>query len=481
MFTSLRSRLWLTYALLIAAALFIVAVVFLIYLIRNPLVYRQAVQKLNAVQGVLLARQDDWANLPPQRLQTVLARQGNALQVRILLLDEKRQVVADSDPLAPPLDLRRLARLNQTTMDVNGEPWLFKSQRLESGTILVLAVPRPKAALLTILTDELMPPLLVGGLAALVLALFLAFAVARWVADPLQRLVNATRTFSGEDARPLPLEGPQEVRELVGAFNQMTGRVQAGQKAQREFVANVSHELKTPLTSIQGFAQAILDGTAATPEAQKQSAQIIYEESGRMYRMALNLLDLARLDSGIADLKRDTLDMNALVNGIAERFAPQARAAGVTLNVDLTALPAITGDGDRLAQVFTNLVDNALKFTPAGGQILLRTLALGEGVEIQVQDSGAGIPPESLAHIFERFYQSDPARQGGKKHGAGLGLAIAREIVSAHGGKISAQSAPRQGSLFRVQLPNKPASPAVNPDWRSCCEVESVSQDLSKV
>ncbi len=454
MFSSLRSRLWLTYALLIAAALFVVAVVFLIYVIRNPLVYRQAIQKLNAVQGVLLARQEDWANLPQQRLQQILARQGKTLQVRILLLDEARVVIADSEPLASQLDLRRLARLNQTTNDITGQPWLFKFQRLESGDTLVVAVPRPKPAFRTILTDELMPPLLVGGSAALVLALFLAFAVARWVADPLQRLVNAAIAFSGEDMRPLPLEGPQEVRELLGAFNQMTRRVQAGQKAQREFVANVSHELKTPLTSIQGFAQAILDGTADTPEAQKQAAQIIYDETGRMHRLALDLLDLARLDSGIADLKRDSLDVNMLVNGVVERFMPQARAAGVTLDVETSPLPPITGDGDRLAQVFTNLVDNALKFTPPGGQILLRTLALGADVEIYVQDSGAGIPPEFLSHIFDRFYQADPARQGGKKHGAGLGLAIAREIVAAHGGKISVRSTPGQGSVFMVRLPN---------------------------
>lgn len=455
MFSSLRSRLWLTYALLIVAALFIVAVVFLIYVIRNPFAYRQALQKLNAVQGVLLARQEDWENLPKERLQRTLARQGETLEARLLLLEEGRQVIADSNPSASPLDLRRLARLNQTTYDSEGNPWLFKARRLENGQVLVVAVPRPQPAFLTLLTDELMPPLLVGGSVALVLALFLAFGVARWVADPLQRLVNAARAFSGETMRPLSLEGPQEVRELLGAFNQMTSRVQAGQKAQREFVANVSHELKTPLTSIQGFAQAILDGTADTPKARRQAAQIIYDESARLHRLALDLLDLARLDAGIADLKRDLLDVNALVNGVAERFNPQARAAGVNLGVDLALLPAITGDGDRLAQVFANLVDNALKFTPSGGRILLRTMALGDGVEIHVQDSGAGISQESLPYIFDRFYQADPARQGGKAHGAGLGLAIAREIVTAHGGTISVRSAPGQGSTFIVHLPNR--------------------------
>lgn len=453
MFSSLRSRLWLTYALLIAAALFVVAVFFLVYVIRNPLAYRQAIQKLNAIQGVLLARQDEWETLPPQRLQAILIRQGNTLQTRILLLDKERKVIVDSDPLVPQLNLRHLVRLNHTTYDENGQPWLFKAAVLENQNILVVAVPRPKPALLTILTDELMLPLLAGGSAALVLAFLLAFAISRWVADPLQRLVHAARAFSGENMRPLPLEGPQEVRELVAAFNQMIGRVQTGQKAQREFVANVSHELKTPLTSIQGFAQAILDGTADTPEAQKQAAQIIYEEAGRMHRMALDLLDLARLDSGIADLKREPLDANGLLHSVIERFTPQARAAGVRLEVETSPLPTIIGDGDRLAQVFTNLIDNALQFTPCGGQIVLRTLTVGDRVEIQVQDSGAGIPPESLERIFERFYRADPARQSGEKHGAGLGLAIAQEIVLAHGGKISVRSTQGQGSTFIVHLP----------------------------
>ncbi len=458
MFNTLRSRLWLTYALLIAAALLVVALVFLIYVIRNPFVSRQAIQKLNAVQEIFLARQKDWEELPKQRLEAMFVREGSQLQVRLLLLDAERSVLIDSDAQAPPLDLRRLARLNQTAYDADGQPWLFKARRLESGRILVVAVPRPTPAFLTILTDELMPPLLLSGAVALLLALFLAFGVARWVADPLQRLLNAARTFSGETMPPLPLEGPREVRDLIGAFNQMIIRVQAGQKAQREFVANVSHELKTPLTSIQGFAQAILDGTADTPETQKQAAQIIYDEAGRMHRLALDLLDLARLDSGIADLKREPLDINALVNGVVERFTPQARTAGITLSVDLASLPAITGDGDRLAQVLTNLVDNALKFTPPGGQILLQTIPMGNGVEIHVQDNGAGIPPESLPHIFDRFYQSDPARQGGQRHGAGLGLAIAREIVAAHGGKISVRSRLGQGSVFVVHLP------LVNPD-----------------
>ncbi len=463
MFSSLHSRLWLTYAFLVATALLVVAVIFFIYLLNNPLVYRQTGQRLAAVEAVLLADQAEWSDLPVDQLRTFLMRQDKLFNIRLLLISPGRQVIADSRAgLASSLETRRffrLLRLNQTVADADGKPWLFAVHKLDNGNFLVTAVPRPAATLLNVLTDELLPPFLIGGVLALVLALFLAFWMARWVADPLQRLVRAAQQFSGGEAKPLPLEGPDEVRELAGSFNEMTARVQSGQQAQRDFVANVSHELKTPLTSIQGFAQAILDGTASTPEQQKQSVQVIYDEAGRMYRMVLDLLDLARLDAGIADLQRAPVDLVALLNGVGERFAPQARAAGVTLKVQLAAgLPSIIGDGDRLAQVFINLVDNALKYTPSGGQVRLGAVLAGDDVEISVADSGAGIPPETLPRIFDRFYQVDASRTGGVHHGAGLGLAIVREIVRAHGGKMNVRSMVGQGSEFIVRFP------LVNPD-----------------
>lgn len=457
MFTSLRTRLWLTYALLILTALFVVAIIFFIYLLANPLVYRQAGLRLMIVENTLLASQSQWAGLPGDQLQAYLAGQDKLLDARLLVVSPLRQVVADSRAgSAPSLEGRgffRLIRLNQTVSDAQNKPWLFVYHKLDDGDFLVAAVPRPAVSVLSVLTDELLPPFMLGGALALVLALFLAFWMARWVADPLQRVVNAAQEFSGGESSPLPLEGPSEVRELVGTFNSMTARVQAGQKSQRDFVANVSHELKTPLTSIQGFAQAILDGTAASPQDQKQSAQVIYNEAGRMYRMVLNLLDLARLDAGIADLQRTPVDMTALLNGVGERFEMQARKAGVTLEVQAAGLPSITGDGDRLAQVFGNLVDNALKYTPAGGRVSLCGVPAGDAVETTVADTGAGIPAESLPHIFERFYRADPSRSGGVQHGAGLGLAIVGEIVRAHGGKMSVRSTVGQGSEFVVRLP----------------------------
>jgi two-component system sensor histidine kinase ResE len=333
-------------------------------------------------------------------------------------------------------------------------------RQLSDGSLLMVASPRPKAPILAVLTDELLPPLLEGGGIALLLSLILAFVIARWVADPLQQLISAARAFPQGTAMQVDVHGPHEVRELTQVFNAMMTRVQASQKSQRDFVANVSHELKTPLTSIQGFAQAIMDGTVDTPEARKQAAQVIYEEAGRMHRMALDLLDLARLDAGIINLQMLPVDIHALLDGIIEKFSPLASTAGVALSANFANdLPPLLGDGDRLAQVFTNLVDNALKFTPQGGSIVLRAVRDRNDIQVAVDDTGSGIPKEDVPHIFDRFYQADSARAGGKHHGAGLGLAIAHEIVAAHGGRISVRSALGRGTAFIVHLPLKGRTP----------------------
>jgi two-component system sensor histidine kinase ResE len=177
--------------------------------------------------------------------------------------------------------------------------------------------------------------------------------------------------------------------------------------------------------------------------------------------LVLDLLDLARLDSGTLDLRRAPVDLPGLLRSIAGKFSPQAQRAGVSISIECPALPTITGDSDRLDQVFTNLVDNALKHTPAGGNINLwarvvgTSAGIGKNTEIQVDvaDTGDGIAPEALPHIFERFYQADPSRPGGEKHGTGLGLAIVNEIVGAHGGKMSVHSTLHAGSTFTVSLP----------------------------
>ena len=461
------------------AALAVVAVVLLIYIIQNPSTYRQASDRLTVVAAVLRNSEASLAYLTSAELQARIQQVSQNYNVRIIFFNRKRGVVLDSQPAQPgTLSMPLLPRLRVSSVmrDSNGISWLYIIQHLNNGGWLMLAVPRPSVPLLAILSDELMLPVLGAGIVALIISLLVAFWLARWIGEPLQRVVMASHRLPANQAQPIPLHGPHEVQELTRAFNEMNTRVQTSQRSQRNFVANVSHELKTPLTSIQGFAQALLDGTADTPQARQQAARVIFNEAGSMHRMVLDLLDLARLDAGTLDLQRAPVDLVALLNTIAERFTPQAHSAGVTISVEPASIPAITGDGDRLGQAFSNLVDNALKNTPAGGNITLRTSlttptavvkagsersrAADTVVQVDVMDTGVGISSEALPHIFDRFFQADPSRSGGDQHGTGLGLAIVKEIVEAHGGKIDVRSMPNSGSAFTILLPLATAHPS---------------------
>ena len=455
MFSSLRSRLWLSYALLIVTALGVVAIILFSYLITNPLLYRQTLERLRAVQGVVL---ENSRTSNSQPISISAQKASLIFDVRVILYSQDKQMTLDTysgkEAALPFPEKRVFARDMPLIRDANGKAWLYSIELLPDKTYLLVASPRPKFSISNVFTDDFLPLILRSGLFALLLSLVVAFFFARWIADPLQRVVTTAREMPSADVKPVDIRGPHEVQELTRAFNGMMMRTQASQRSQRDFVANVSHELKTPLTSIQGFAQAILDGTADSDEARQKAAQVIYDESGRMHRMVLDLLDLARLDSGTADITMSPVKMTALLNAVAEKFSPQSQRAGVQIKVDSAEnLPAVTADGDRLAQVFTNLVDNALKFTPQGGSILLHVSVVNGEMRVAVSDTGMGISAEVQKHIFERFYQADPARKGGEKHGAGLGLAIASEIVQAHGGRISVRSRQGEGATFEVFLP----------------------------
>jgi signal transduction histidine kinase len=246
------------------------------------------------------------------------------------------------------------------------------------------------------------------------------------------------------------------VQDVARAFNEMGERLDASQRSQRDFVANVSHDLKTPLTSIQGYAQAILDGASDAPDA----AQVIYDEAGRMHRMVLDLLDLARMDAGTLGFEWAPVDLGGLLRGVVQKHTLQVQRGLVELRLDMPGENGdeplvLVGDADRLAQVFANLVDNAVKFTPAHGQVQIAARLVEGWAEVAIADNGPGIPAGELERIFERFYQVDKARPGGERRGVGLGLAIAREIVEAHGGTIQAsnRSAVESGCIFTVRLP----------------------------
>lgn len=459
MLRSLQSRLFVSY-LLITTLMLLLMVVGLVLLLRNnPIADQVTYRRLELGVPLISRRGGAWVNgMGSRELEDAVHRLDEILGERVLLLSTDGQVVADSQegPVIPMQAIRQalsgqeLARGRFT--DADGTQWLYVSQGIGDAFTLVVAAERPVVRVIaTLFRDDLFRPLIQAGFIALALSIVLSYLIASWIAKPLDRMGQAARAVAeGEYEQHLSASGPREVESLALAFNEMIHRVVDTQKSQRDFVANVSHELKTPLTSIQGFAQAILDGTADDHATQQHAAQVIFDESDRLRRLVEELLDLARIDAGQVEFNRDRVDLTRIVANVVERLGIRADEASVKVEVLLPELPAIVGDGDRLAQVFTNLVDNAITHAPQGGRV--RILGeTGQGwMTIHVEDNGSGIPPEELSRIFERFYQMDKARTG---KGVGLGLPISHEIIRSHHGEILVTSEVGKGSRFSVRLP----------------------------
>lgn len=457
MFSSLRSRLLFSFLIVIGVVLMTSALTLLVFVARSNLGTRL---ELRNVATRLLQRPDLELGRPAL-FDELVNRIDENTGYRTVIVGSDGAILADSQADEQPA-LRAVRRIPADPLkevfsikDTEGKEWLYTGRRVPNGyALLILAARQPLRELLSSpISGELLRALAQAGGVALVLSLLLALLISQSVASPLAKISSAARQVAVGKQIAVQPEGPKEVRQLGQAFNEMSARLHASQQSQRDFVANVSHELKTPLTSIQGFAQAILDGTASTPEEQQQAAQVVYDESERMYRMVLDLLELARLDAGTVEFEMGEVDLGLLLQAVVERFAPQSSQAEVELVLAVEGLPPVTGDGDRLAQVFNNLVDNALKHTPPGGQVQLEGKMEGGQVLVSVKDNGPGIPEDELSRIFERFYQLDKSRRGGPTHGSGLGLAIANQIVHAHHGQISVRSIVGVGSEFIVRLP----------------------------
>jgi signal transduction histidine kinase len=478
---SLHSRLLVSYTLVILVCLAVIAVAMWLLLARQPLPEQQIYRDLENKTRWLSSRPQmtEWLQAqPPQRLAQGLQQLDETLRARIMLVDADGRVVADTGSSLVGHDLLEEADLNRQTSDmVRGtvrpagtrQDWLFvgralTSPRLSTARWFVVAQQAPRLPVFQLLGANLLAPLVQAGLLALILSVLLAWLVSRSVARPIEQAAAAARAIAdGCYDQRLPLTGPTKVRELADTFNQMAQQVKASQQAQRDFVANVSHDLKTPLTSIQGFSQAILDGTAADPGETVRVAGIIHDEAGRMRRMVDDLLLLARMDAGQLPLERRPIDPALLLENCIARMAPRARQAGIVLDLNLSpaGLPQITGDGDQLVQLFSNLMENALKHTRAGGRVAVTGGSDDREVVITIADTGPGIPEDQLPRVFERFYQVEKSRARSRTKGAGLGLAICKELAEAHGGRITAESVVGVGTKFSVHLPRADSAPTL--------------------
>ena len=456
MFTSLRSRLWLSYAFVITIALMIVAIVLFVFILRNPFATREVQQRLKTAQSAIIPTPQKFIDNPDS-----LQELTQTYNVRTLVFDSARQLVYDSSPGAPPLPFPRRNPLNrnlQNSRDSNGEIWLYATEYLSNDRILVIAAPRPRVPVLNIFRDELLLPMLQGGVIALLLSLVLAFALSRWVADPLQQVVVAARNYPERalGLKPVSPRGPHEVQDLARAFNSMVARVESSQRSQRDFVANVSHELKTPLTSIRMFSELLAEGRVNDPAKQRSYLHIITAETARLTRLINNVLDFSRLERGEKKYNFRDCDLVSVARDTAETYRPHLENNGFKFDCSIPEHPLpVRGDTDALAQIIVNLLSNAEKYSNGPKEIEL-LVSRQDGplpyAEVKVLDRGPGVPHGSEEKIFEKFYRAHDSLSSGIQ-GSGLGLTLARQIARAHGGDVVYESREGGGSCFALRLP----------------------------
>jgi signal transduction histidine kinase len=458
---SLKVRLFATYTLVVVVTLTIAALGsgFLLRDYAGSLALKSledtarpiSVQLVNLVRGEATLLE----------VVATLQEQADGNDVHILFLDDAGaviyQVTPDSAaalviiPGSLPQNSTRVLRGEYTASDGRGMLYVvFPLVRAPRGILqaeaLALVIPSPGVGAAM---AGLVRPFILSGSIALLGSLLLAWWLSRSVSGPVAGVIKASeRIASGDYAYRIGSTSGGEIGKLAESFDRMASEVESARLKLRHFVADVSHELKSPLTAIQGFSQALADGTAADAATHDKAVRIIGEEARRMRRQVDDLLDLSRLQSGRLKMALEKIDLGDVLRHSSELF--ELSAADKSVSIKLTSAPALwmMGDAGRLEQVFNNLLDNAVKNAPAFSEITLISRRNGDKLEISVTDEGPGIHPEHLKSVFERFYQVTGVRTG-----VGLGLAISREILLAHGGEISARSEPGAGACFTVSLP----------------------------
>ena len=296
------------------------------------------------------------------------------------------------------------------------------------------------------------PLVLIFGVFALLLITSGAARGVRRIVAPLGDLIGAAgKIESGDYSVRVPVRGPRELRALGRAFNQMSAQLESSEAERKRLLADVTHELRTPLTVIQGNIEAIID-EVHPPDPEHLRA--ILNETQVLSRLIDDLRTVSTADAGALALHREDTDIGRLTRDAAASFDPPAMAAGVTLRVDADGAGSAAVDPIRVREVLNNVIANALRYTPRGGSVVVGASGDERRVTVNVRDSGAGIAPDVLPHIFERFTHAPDSP------GAGLGLAIAKSLVAAHGGEISATSTVGQGTEVRFTLPRAAPAPA---------------------
>jgi signal transduction histidine kinase len=442
---TLRTRLFLAIGLVAAVS---VALAFAIgAVLTRRAVERNTLRDVAAQADLLAARERNSLLACSQLPQDLIRRQGErSICTRL----------ADAPEMFVPPDVRRALRRQlavDDTRELNGERVFYAARRVQNQALVLI---RP-----TSLAESSWRPhvegLLIGALAAAALAALAAFLLARAISRPVGRVAAASRALAQEQSfEPLPEEGVRELASLARSFNEMAQQLAQARAAERQFLLSVSHELKTPLTAIRGYAEGLAEG--AVPE--DEAADTIQREAARLERLVQDLLDLGRIRRSEFSSRREPIDLGAVARECVARYESQARDFGVSLACEVAEPAGALGDADRMVQVVSNLVENALRVAPPGGTVRMRA-TVGE---LAVADDGPGLAEDELPRAFERFYLY--SRYGRERPvGTGLGLAIVKELVEGMGGSVSVESRPGR-TVFTVRLPvPAPDEDVLRPDY----------------
>lgn len=454
MFHSVASRLFLSYLGVVLVGLLAASVTVSGLLVRYeneliPLRLQELSAPLLTAMRTALANGDQ-----PKDVVAALAEQARSADARLIIIGANRRILIDSENTRVGDTLERPTNGNFGSFTDGTQIWVFEQQvfrpNATGNTVATIVVARPRQAFANVV-GALLPSLAIAAIVAAGFALVVAGLLSRTITRPLRELVSVARRFAhGEYRARVPVTGPAEVAELGSAFNDMAGEIERSRGSEQAFLADISHELRTPLTSIQGFAQAIAEGEASGA-AITPAANIIQRESRRLMRMVEGLLEVARLQSRTQELVHERVEPSGLLATARAALEPQAQEAGVSVQLaDTASMPALDGDPDKLAQLFLNLIDNAVKHSPRGGTVAIAGGAEGDEAVVRVRDEGSGLPQGAETRLFRRFYRGENAQ----RDGAGLGLAIAQAIAVAHGGTITARNVDDgRGAEFTVRLP----------------------------
>jgi signal transduction histidine kinase len=380
-------------------------------------------------------------------IQPFVEQWGNIHGQRIILTDNQGTVIADSqgELLGEPYQADAPGRVVSFLWGGDAIGTLYTSP--ETLPRASLAPPLPSAPVLYLTIGRFF---IWGGLVAVAIAVVLAFFLSRRTLTPVKALTSAAeRLGRGDFSQRVQIKDKGELGELAQTFNSMAGDLEHAEKLRQNMVADVAHELRTPLSNIQGYLEALRDGVM---KPDKETIRSLYDEASLLSRLVDDLQELSLAEAGELKLVLRAEDIGGLIRQAVAAVEAQKKAKGLSLAVELPELPPVNIDSRRIGEVLRNLLENAVAHTGKGDTITVTARQLDRLVEISVTDSGEGIPAKELPNIFERFYRVDKSRARATG-GSGLGLTIARRLVEAHGGRIEVQSEPGKGSRFAFTVP----------------------------